>query len=49
MGGLAGRPGSEGGMVGWHGWIADKRDFTDIMYKVVLELAIVKVKNLVLS
>ena len=28
--------------------IAGKGDFTDIMYKVVLELAIVKVKNLVL-
>ena len=34
------RPGSEGGMAGWHGWIADKGEFTDIMYEVVLELAI---------
>ena len=41
---MDGWPGRKAWFRGWHGWIAGKGDFTDIMYKVVLELAIEKTR-----
>ena len=44
---MDGRPGSVRGWPSWVAWLdCEQGDFTNIMYKVVLELAIVKNKNL---